>query len=251
MLKHRQPEPTHFRQNTHSYINLNITGLYQTLPNLIVESGVHTPLYQNCQHELIYGIKYFQIPSQPHYKRRVWKYNKANFNSLRSDLNLIDWYEEFRDLDSNEAANSFLEKFFGLISNHIPNFEMLCNAKDPPWITKSVKSAICRKHKIYKKYVKNGKRSSGKDNGRACPAQHDQFSYLKLFFSMPIMDEKYLICVEYFNEIIHLLNDIVCKPFPQCYIAPYLFDSLRYFVPFRKWHETDKRTIVKFRSCIG
>ena len=31
---------------------------------------------------------------------------------------------------------------------------------------------------------------SGEDKGRARRAQHDQFFYLKLFFSMPIMDEK-------------------------------------------------------------
>ena len=32
--------------------------------------------------------------------------------------------------------------------------------------------------------------SSGEDKGRARRAQHDQFFYLKLFFSMPIMDDK-------------------------------------------------------------
>ena len=68
---------------------------------------------------------------------------------------------------------------------------------------------------------------------------------------MPIMDEKCLFCEEHFNEIIHLLNDIVTKPYPLCYIMPYILDSLCYVVPFRKWHEVDKRTIVKFRSCIG
>ena len=31
---------------------------------------------------------------------------------------------------------------------------------------------------------------SGEDKGLARRAQHDQFFYLKLFFSMPIMDEK-------------------------------------------------------------
>ena len=36
---------------------------------------------------------------------------------------------------------------------------------------------------------------SGEDKGRARRAQHDQFFYLKLFFSMPIMDEK---CLQYF-----------------------------------------------------
>ena len=62
---------------------------------------------------------------------------------------------------------------------------------------------------------------------------------------------KIIFCVEYFIEIIHLLNDIVSKPYPLCYIVPYILDSLCYVEPFRKWHEVDKRTIVKFHSCIG
>ena len=65
------------------------------------------------------------------------------------------------------------------------------------------------------------------------------------------MDEKCLFCAEHFNEIIHLMNDIVSKPNPLRYIVPYILDSLCYTVPFRMWHEVDKRTIVKFRSCIG
>ena len=65
------------------------------------------------------------------------------------------------------------------------------------------------------------------------------------------MDEKCLFCMEDFIEIIYLLNVIVSKPYPLCYIVPYHFGSLCYIVPFWKWHEVDKRTIVKFRGCIG
>ena len=54
-------------------------------------------------------------------------------------------------------------------------------------------------------------KSSGEDKGRACRAQHDQRFLSKIFSPMAIMDEKYLYCMEHFNEIIHLLNDIVSK----------------------------------------
>ena len=57
------------------------------------------------------------------------------------------------------------------------------------------------------------------------------------------MDEKCLVCVEHFIEIIHLLIDIVSKPHPLCYIVPYLFDNLCYIVPFQKWHEVDKKLL--------
>ena len=70
----------------------------------------------------------------------------------------VDWEDEFRDLDNHEATNGFTGKFLGLVSIHVLNSEIVCNAKDPPWITKHVKNAIRRKHRIYGKYVNNGKK---------------------------------------------------------------------------------------------
>ena len=43
---------------------------------------------------------------------------------------------------------------------------------------------------VKQRMQRNPARSSGEDKGRARRAQHDQFFYLKLFFSMPIMDDK-------------------------------------------------------------
>ena len=147
-------QSTHFRQNSHSCIDLIIMDQ----PNLIVDSGVQSSLHKNCQHEIIYGVTNLQIPSPPPFKRRVWKYHKANVESLRSDISRVDWEDEFRDLDSHEATNCFTGKFLGLVSTHVPNSEIVCNAKDPPWITKHVKNAIRRKHRIYRKYVNNGRK---------------------------------------------------------------------------------------------
>ena len=75
--------------------------------------------------------------------------------------------------------------------------------------------------------------------------------FLKLFFFCADNGWKMSILCGTFIEIIHLLNDIASKLYPLCYIVAYLFDSLCYIVPFREWHEVDKRTIVKFRSFIG
>ena len=38
----------------------------------------------------------------------------------------------------------------------VPNRVITVNENDPPWITKEVKTAIRRKHRIYNKYVKTG-----------------------------------------------------------------------------------------------
>ena len=143
-------QPTHVRQNTHSCIDLIITDQ----PNLIVDSGVHPSLHQNCQHDIIYGVDNLQIPSPPTFKRSVWKYHEANVELLKSDLNSVNWDGELRYLDSTEATAWFTNKLLSIVSAHIPNAEILCGAKDTPWITKRVKDAIRRKHRIYKKTSK-------------------------------------------------------------------------------------------------
>ena len=44
-------------------------------------------------------------------------------------------------------------KCTGIFSEFIPNNTITCNNRDPPWMTPSFKSAIKRKHRIYKKYI--------------------------------------------------------------------------------------------------
>jgi len=50
---------------------------------------------------------------------------------------------------------------------HVPNFKMLCNAKDPPWITKNAKCDIRCEHRMYKEYVKNRRRPEDWKNVKA------------------------------------------------------------------------------------
>ena len=52
----------------------------------------------------------------------------------------------------------FTDTLFSVISSNIPNKVIKCNDKDPPWITPEVKTAIKRKHRVYRKYVKRGQR---------------------------------------------------------------------------------------------
>ncbi len=144
-------QPTHVRQNTHSCIDLMITD--QT--NLIVDLKVHPSFHQNCQHYIIYGVANLQTPSPPSFKRRVWKYHDANVGLLRYDLNSVDFDGELRYLDSIKTTAWFNNKFYSIVSIHIPNSEILCDAKDPPWINERVKNTIRRKHRVNRKYVRS------------------------------------------------------------------------------------------------
>ena len=58
----------------------------------------------------------------------------------------------------------FTDTLFSVFSSHIPNKVIKCNDKDPPWITHELKTAIRRKHRVYRKYVRRGQRKEDWDH---------------------------------------------------------------------------------------
>ena len=83
-------------------------------------------------------------------------YKVADVSSIRESLMNIDWYFEFGDLEPNLMVDKFTEIILSIIADNVPNRVITVNEKDPPWITKEVKTAIRHKHGIYNKYIKSG-----------------------------------------------------------------------------------------------
>ena len=77
---------------------------------------------------------------------------------IKHNLSGINWYEMFDGLDVNQAVNSFTTFFLSVIARHVPNREITCCDRDAPWITDDVKKAIKRKHRVYRRYVKRGRK---------------------------------------------------------------------------------------------
>ena len=61
-------------------------------------------------------------------------------------------------LESEEMAEVFTGVLYSILSSHIPNKTVKCSNKDPPWITKELKSAIKCKYRVYRKFVQRGRR---------------------------------------------------------------------------------------------
>ena len=70
-----------------------------------------------------------------------------------------NWQNCFHNL----GCDKLVEKFYGILKpilyECIPNKVIKCNDKDPSWISHQVKSAIKRKHKIYRKCVLRGRKA--------------------------------------------------------------------------------------------
>ena len=145
-------QPTHILENSKSCIDLIITNQ----PSLFVESGVHPSLFRCCHHEIIFGKVAVSVPHPPPYKRRMWDYKLADVLPIRESLMNIDCYLEFGYLEPNVMVDKFTEVIFSIIAENVPNRVTTVNESDPPWITKEIKPAIRRKHRIYNKYLKRG-----------------------------------------------------------------------------------------------
>ena len=71
-------------------------------------------------------------------------------------LKNIDWESKFKDLSTNDMVQHFTSTIMDIMSTFIPNKIVKFDDRDPPWITPAIKTAIKRKHRVYKKFAKRG-----------------------------------------------------------------------------------------------
>ena len=91
---------------------------------------------------------------------------QANKDEIQECLNNIDWPYKLNNLSTTSMVSEFISTIMGVMSRFIPNKIITCNDRDPPWITPEIKTAIKRKHRVYNKYVRRGRRPDEWDNVR-------------------------------------------------------------------------------------
>ena len=64
-------EPTHIFENSSSCIDL----IFTTQPNMVLESGVHHSLHQNCHHQIIFAKFNLKMYYPPPYERTIVHYS--------------------------------------------------------------------------------------------------------------------------------------------------------------------------------
>ena len=73
-------------------------------------------------------------------------------------LNNIDWHYKLSNLSATDMVSEFTSTLIGVMSRFIPNKMIMCNDKDPPWISPEIKTTVKRKHHENKKYFRRGHR---------------------------------------------------------------------------------------------
>ena len=144
-------EPTHILPSSTSCIDL----IFTNQPNLVINSGVHPSLHQNCHHQIIFAKINLKVYYPPPYKRLVWDYKKANIDAINLAIKSFNWENAFNGKDINSQVKLFNETLLNIFSNFIPNKIKTFRDSDPPWINDDIKSKIKLKHKLYHRYLRH------------------------------------------------------------------------------------------------
>ena len=81
-LKQLIQEPAPILSNSSSCIDLVSTSQ----PNLVMESGGHSSLHENCHDQLVYAKFNLKVWYPPPYEREIWHYQHANFDQIKAAI---------------------------------------------------------------------------------------------------------------------------------------------------------------------
>ena len=96
-------DPTHILQHSSSCIDL----IFVNQPNLVIDSGIHPSLHQNCYHQVIFCKLNLKIEYPPTYACEVWDYGKAQTDLINRAIDQFDWVNLFLDENINEQVTLF------------------------------------------------------------------------------------------------------------------------------------------------
>ena len=142
-------EPTHFTENSSSMIDLILTSNR----NSIILSGVGEPfLEQNIRYHCpVYCVLNFVKPVSPIYQRKIYLFDRGDYQSFINDIYDTDW-----NLLKSDSINTYAENVTNTITSlaniHIPNKMINIRKTDPPWLTANIKKLLRKKKRLYDRY---------------------------------------------------------------------------------------------------
>ena len=90
-------------------------------PNLVLESGTSTSLDPYCHHQITYCRSNFKIPPPLPLKGKIWLYDRANVNLIRSCISNFPWERHLSsNLDTNWQVQPFTETILNIMSTFVP-----------------------------------------------------------------------------------------------------------------------------------
>ena len=114
-------EPTHLLLTSASCIDL----IFTDQSNLVVDSGTNSSLNPKCHHQIIYCRLNHNIKNPPPYQRLVWDYKKANVESIKRFIELVNWETLFHNKTVYKQESIFNETLMNIFFKF--HSKQICN----------------------------------------------------------------------------------------------------------------------------
>ena len=96
-------EPTHIIGDASSGIDL----MFTSQSDLVMESGVHSSLHPNCHHQITYAKFNLKIHYPRPSERKIWHYEKANVDCIRTSIDEFLWEKCSANTSVNDKVHIF------------------------------------------------------------------------------------------------------------------------------------------------
>ena len=150
-------DATHFTEASSSLIDL----IMVRNKNSIVTSGVLEPLFPHLKryHCPILVLLNFIRPKVKTYKRKIWNYQRADFDKYRQLLSEQDLPNKIKNHELDDSIQIVAGAIYDAADKSIPNKIVYIRPSDYPWITCHIKSLIRKRRRVYNKFKKTNNHS--------------------------------------------------------------------------------------------
>lgn len=141
-------EPTHFTESSSSLIDIYLVNN----PRRVVLSSVGEPfLSQNTRYHCpIYCFYDFRKEQNTTFKRKIWLYDRGDYDGLRNDISSTNW-NNLCSNDLNMYALNISDRITKSSEKYIPNKYATIRTADPPWLDNSIRKLIKKRRRLFAK----------------------------------------------------------------------------------------------------
>ncbi|VDI06516.1 Hypothetical predicted protein [Mytilus galloprovincialis] len=144
-------DPTYITEHSSSLLDLILVND----PVNLLFSDVGAPLLDQIRYHLpVIGILTQPCKLHQVFKRKVYMYDRGDYDSYRHQLSLVDWDALFISNDVDVIARAITDELIDKADKNIPNRIITVRKDKPPWLTADIKRMIRKKNRIHKRAKK-------------------------------------------------------------------------------------------------
>ncbi|CAG2226105.1 unnamed protein product [Mytilus edulis] len=144
-------DPTYITEYSSSLLDLILVND----PVNLLFSDVGAPLLDQIRYHLpVIGILTQPCKLHQVFKRKVYMYDRGEYDSNRHQLSLVDLDALFISNDVDVIARAITDELIDKADKNIPNRIITVRKDKPPWLTADIKRMIRKNNRIHKRAKK-------------------------------------------------------------------------------------------------